>query len=45
VAEALRAAQRDLKKNYRDTKYWGAFICQGDPGPLSVRTRNAVAGE
>jgi CHAT domain-containing protein len=34
-AEALRAAQLALKARYPDPLYWGAFICQGDPGPLA----------
>lgn len=33
-AEALRQAQLEMKKKYPDPFYWGAFICQGDPGPL-----------
>ncbi len=33
-AEALRQAQLALKAKYPDPFYWGAFICQGDPGPL-----------
>ncbi len=33
-AEALRQAQLALKARYPDPFYWGAFICQGDPGPL-----------
>ena len=33
-ALALRAAQLALKARYDDPYYWGAFICQGDPGPL-----------
>ncbi|MDX1522573.1 MAG: CHAT domain-containing protein, partial [Anaerolineae bacterium] len=33
-AEALRQAQLALKQEYPDPLYWGAFICQGDPGPL-----------
>ena len=32
--EALRQAQLNLKKQYPDPYYWGAFICQGDPSPL-----------
>jgi CHAT domain-containing protein len=32
--EALRAAQLALRAQYPDPYYWGAFICQGDPGPL-----------
>ncbi len=36
-ADALRDAQRTLreKPEYADPFYWGAFICQGDPGPLA----------
>jgi CHAT domain-containing protein len=33
-ADALRAAQNDLRRKYRDPFYWGAFVCLGDPGPL-----------
>jgi CHAT domain-containing protein len=33
-AEALRQAQLAMKEKYPDPFYWGAFICQGDPGPL-----------
>jgi CHAT domain-containing protein len=33
-AEALRQAQLALKARHPDPLYWGAFICQGDPGPL-----------
>jgi CHAT domain-containing protein/tetratricopeptide (TPR) repeat protein len=35
-AEALRQAQLALQAKYPDPFYWGAFICQGDPGPLST---------
>ena len=34
-AKALREAQLTLKEKYPDPLYWGAFICQGDPGPMS----------
>jgi CHAT domain-containing protein len=34
-AEALRKAQLEIKKKYPNPYYWGAFICQGNPGPLS----------
>jgi CHAT domain-containing protein len=34
VADALREAQLAMKARYADPYYWGAFICQGDPGPL-----------
>jgi CHAT domain-containing protein len=33
-AEALREAQLAMRASYPDPYYWGAFICQGDPGPL-----------
>jgi tetratricopeptide (TPR) repeat protein len=33
-ADALRNAQLSLRAKYPDPYYWGAFICQGDPGPL-----------
>ncbi len=33
-AEALRDAQLAIKKNYPHPYFWGAFICQGDPGAL-----------
>ena len=32
--EALREAQLAVKDSYPEPFYWGAFICQGDPGPL-----------
>ena len=36
-AEALREAQLDMKDKHPDEPlYWGAFICQGDPGPLTL---------
>jgi CHAT domain-containing protein len=37
VATALICASQPplaLKQKYPDPLYWGAFICQGDPGPL-----------
>lgn len=37
-AEALRAAQLTMKAKYSNPYYWGAFICQGDPGPLKNYT-------
>jgi CHAT domain-containing protein len=33
-ADALREAQLAMKARYPQPYYWGAFICQGDPGPL-----------
>jgi tetratricopeptide (TPR) repeat protein/CHAT domain-containing protein len=33
-AEALRQAQQAVRIRHPDPYYWGAFICQGDPGPL-----------
>jgi CHAT domain-containing protein len=35
-AEALRRAQLAMKAKYPDPFYWGAFICQGDPAPLTT---------
>jgi CHAT domain-containing protein len=37
--DALRDAQLALKIRYPDPLYWGAFICQGDPGPLPRQPR------
>ena len=34
-AEALREAQRAMKAQHPEPLYWGAFICQGELGPLS----------
>jgi CHAT domain-containing protein/tetratricopeptide (TPR) repeat protein len=34
-AEALRQAQLSMKAKRPEPLYWGAFICQGDPGPLA----------
>jgi CHAT domain-containing protein/tetratricopeptide (TPR) repeat protein len=40
LAEALRSAQLALRAQYPDQPVgWGAFICQGDPGPLDRRTK------
>ena len=33
-ADALREAQLTVKKVFAEPFYWGAFICQGDPGVL-----------
>lgn len=33
-SDALREAQLAMKAKHPDPRYWGAFICQGDPGPL-----------
>jgi CHAT domain-containing protein len=33
-ADALREAQLAMKQNYKNPYYWGAFICQGNPGPI-----------
>jgi CHAT domain-containing protein len=37
-ADALREAQLAMKTRYPHPYYWGAFICQGDPGPLPLCT-------
>lgn len=36
-ADALREAQLTIKERNPDPYYWGAFICQGDPGPLTIK--------
>ncbi len=33
-AEALRNAQLAMKAKYPHPFFWGAFICQGNPGPI-----------
>ena len=40
-ADALREAQLALKAKYPDPLYWGAFICQGNPGPQPARPKVA----
>jgi CHAT domain-containing protein len=44
-AEALRQAQLAVKAHYPKVLSWGAFICQGDPGPLfpGAQARPATA--
>jgi len=44
-ADALRNAQQTLraKPEYADPYFWGAFICQGDPGPLRTRAAAVAA--
>jgi CHAT domain-containing protein len=37
-ADALRRAQLAMKQRRPHPYYWGAFICQGDPGPLPLPT-------
>jgi len=44
-AEALRAAQLALKAQYADPYFWGAFICQGDPGPLRPESLERRRGD
>jgi CHAT domain-containing protein len=34
VADALREAQLAMRQKHPDPYFWGAFICQGNPGPL-----------
>ncbi len=38
-AEALRNAQLTVKARCPHPYFWGAFICQGNPGPLPPRRR------
>ena len=35
-SDALREAQLAMKAKYPEPIYWGAFICQGDPGPVTI---------
>jgi CHAT domain-containing protein len=35
-AEALRQAQLAMSERYPHPVFWGAFICQGEPGPLAT---------
>jgi CHAT domain-containing protein len=35
VADALRQARLAVRERHPDPYYWGAFVCQGDPGPLA----------
>ena len=35
-AEALREAQLAIRAHHSHPWYWGAFICQGDPGPMRL---------
>jgi CHAT domain-containing protein len=35
VADALRRARLAVRERHPDPYYWGAFVCQGDPGPLA----------
>jgi CHAT domain-containing protein len=41
-AEALRRAQLDIRAQYSHPGYWGAFICQGDFGPLPPTQDSAL---
>ena len=34
AGEALRGSQLELRRQHPDPHYWGAFILQGNPGPL-----------
>jgi CHAT domain-containing protein len=40
-SEALREAQLAMKARYPHSRYWGAFVCQGDPGPLRYHGTHA----
>jgi CHAT domain-containing protein/tetratricopeptide (TPR) repeat protein len=35
-SEALREAQRILRRRYPQTFYWGAFVLSGDPSPMQL---------
>jgi CHAT domain-containing protein/tetratricopeptide (TPR) repeat protein len=40
--EALACAQKRVKKDSPHVMSWGAFICQGDPGPLDAAVLEAI---
>src|SRR5919112_2530408 len=41
-ADALREAQLAMKERYPDPLYWGAFVCQANPGQmLKLQRRGA----
>jgi CHAT domain-containing protein len=46
-SEALREAQLAIKASFPAPLFWGAFICQGDPGPLppEEKKRQGPPGE
>jgi hypothetical protein len=44
-ATALRKAQLAMKEKYPEPYYWGAFILQGDPSPLSLVTNKHATGD
>jgi len=41
-ADALREAQLALKTKYHHPYFWGAFICQGNPGPLCKADQSSI---
>jgi CHAT domain-containing protein len=43
--EALRGAQLAMRSRagYSDPYYWAAFVCQGDPGPISIARSPSAA--
>jgi CHAT domain-containing protein len=41
-AEALRAAQLTMKARHPEPRYWGAFICQGELGPVDFSAATAT---
>lgn len=40
---ALRDAQLESKAKYQDPFYWAAFICEGNPAPLSARPMSEIS--
>jgi CHAT domain-containing protein len=44
-AEALQAAQQELRSQYAAPYYWAGFVLTGDPGPLTVRMGTETGGD
>jgi len=44
-AEALRAAQTDLRQQYPNPYYWAGFVLTGDPGRPGFSLRASAAKE
>jgi CHAT domain-containing protein len=43
IGEALRGARLVIRTVHGDPYFWGAFVCQGEATPLSVRAMRSLA--